>query len=150
MGDVTPLLDSTGTTRQVSVDRISTRDGSAAATNEEVQLVKVGWGAEDDLQSASSTRPVPVREPVLSAPIAHGGVTATGSSQALRTADANRKYIEVANDHATDGVWVRFGAAAAVTGQGGYVPPKSAQIWTWDGEVRVIGTSGTAIGFVAW
>lgn len=153
MGDTTPLLDSTGTTRQVSVDRVSTRDGAAAAANEEAQLVKVGWGAENDLQSGSIARPVPVRDYGFSAAITAAGGASTASfsvSTTLVAANASRSLLLVSNGHATIGVWLTFGAAAALVGRGFYLPPKASAPFDYSGEVRVIPESGTGgpVGYV--
>lgn len=146
MGDTTPLLDSTGTTRQVSVDRVSTRDGAAAAANEEAQLVKVAWGAENDLQSGSVARPVPVRDYGFSAALTGAGGAATASfsaSTTLVSANASRSVLWVSNGHATIGAWLTFAASAAVVGRGVYLPPKASAPFNYSGEVRVIPESGT-------
>jgi len=147
MGDVTPLLDSTGTTRQVAVDRITTRDGGAAATDEEVQLVKVGWGAENDLKSPSLTQPVPVRDYGVSSAIdgAGGGGALASFSASTTVVDANaaRTTLWVSNGHATIGVWLTLAAAAAVVGRGVFLPPRSSMPFSYSGEVRAIPESGT-------
>lgn len=154
MGDTIDLLDAGGTIRPMSVDAISTRDGAAAAANERVQIAKAGWGIEDDLKSTSITNPTPVRDYGVSTAItAAGGGTpldAFTTSTTVVTANANRTVLWVSNGHATIGVWLAFGATAALVGRGIYLPPKSSAPFAFRGEVRVIPESGTGgpIGYV--
>ena len=112
MGDVTPLLDSTGATRQVSVDRLNTRDGAAAAASEEVQLVKLGWGSEDDLKLARPAQGLPVVEDKFQSVLQRSAaLSSSGSSQTGLAANGSRRKVYASNSGAS-GIWVDFGQTA--------------------------------------
>lgn len=114
----------------------------------------LGWGSGASRQVASSTQPLPVAEPTFAtAALNHGTATAAAASSVVVAANATRRYIEIANT-GTDAVFLRFGAAAAVSGSGGYLPPKSVNRWAYSGEVRCIRDAAAAanavLAFVEW
>lgn len=125
---------------------------SDVVSGEHIQRLKVTHGDNNIATLTSALNPLPVREPPLSSAFAQGGVTATTASATLVAARSGRRYVEVANGGA-NGVWVRFGATAAVAGQGSYVPSKSTAAWPFDGEVRIIVETGGAsgpVGYTEW
>lgn len=148
MGDTTPLLDSVGATHPVSVDRITTRDGAAAATSEEVQNVKVGWGPEDTFNSTKAGQGLPVAIDKFTAVLGRSSATtSSGTSQVLLTANSSRKRVYVSNGGAS-GVWLDFGQAA-VAGIGCYLPAKAKDTYETDMSVNVILETGGTGGPVS-
>lgn len=128
--------------------------GSDDQGNVKWPIFVIGWGAGASRQVVSVTQPLPVAEPTFAtAALNHGTATAGSASGQVVAANASRRYIEIANtgDFA---VFLRFGAAAAVSGSGGYLPPKSVNRWAYSGEVRCIretaATSNVVLAFVEW
>lgn len=145
--------DATGATVNWVVDQVGGGD---------ILVVKLDVGADGlstpvttaaplpvAIPSVAPSTPLPVREPIFSAMISEGGITATTASAVLKTATGARLYIEISNA-GTSGVWVHFAASAATDGNGSYLPPKSSNRWAYSGEVRVIVEAGGASGRVAY
>lgn len=149
MGDTTKLFDADGTPRFVSVDLISTRDGASAAASEQVQLVKVGWGAEDDLKSAKPGQGVPVVEDKFTSVLqTSSSLTSSSSSQTGLSANSARRKVYASNGGAS-GIWVNFGTTATA-GNGVYLPSKAKDTYETDMQVTFILESGGTGGPVSF
>src|SRR3954452_19033744 len=123
MPDTVPLLDSTGATNNMSVDALASRDG-VAATTEKVQIVKVGWGAEDTLTSARAGQGLPVMQDKFTAVLARSsGLTSTTATQVGLAANTARRRVFASNGGGS-GIWIDFGTAA-VAGNGVYLPARA-------------------------
>src|SRR3954447_13539701 len=148
MGDTIGLLNKDGAAQSMSVDALSTRDGASAGASEKVQVVKVGWGAEDDLQSTSDTRPMPVRESKFTSVLQRSSaVTSSSTSQTLLASNSSRRKVYVSNQGAS-GIFLDFGTAA-VAGNGVYLPSKAKDTYETDMQVTVILESGGSAGPVS-
>lgn len=99
----------------------------------------------------TSAAPLPVREPVRGAPLAHGTASMTTASGTIVASNSSRRIIEIANPAAVN-LWLRFGAAAAVVGTGVFVPPGAIAYWMTTVEIRGIlaSGSGVSVGYVEW
>lgn len=77
-----------------------------------------------------------------------GTATISGAaSTTLKTASGSGEVTFVSNSSATAGIWVTFGAVAAVVGTGVYIPPKANEPFPWIGEIRMIVETGGATPF---
>lgn len=116
-----------------------------------VQRVKVQFGVDGSGTDASSTNPLPVREPVKGSALGKGGGTSSSSNQLLVNTNASRTCVEIGNGSAS-GLWLGFGTTVAV-GTGTYLPSKASGYWyTTSAIYYIMETSGTTgpVGYTEW
>lgn len=111
--------------------------------------VPISVGASPGTMPVSIAATVATDQVVLGAALSSGTVATLTTTQTLKTATSGRKVIYVSNG-GTVGVWLSFGATAAVVGAGLYLPPGSNEPFPYAGEIRVVSASGAAgpIGYV--
>ena len=111
MSDNTQLNTGTGGD-VISTDDLATLNGGASGTVK-VQRVKVGYGADSDLNDVSSTQPLPT-EMVKKASATLANVSGSSTNVTLLASSASRVGACFFNDSTSD-MYLKFGATASTT-----------------------------------
>ena len=111
MADNTLLNSGTGGDT-IATDDLSTLNGGASGTVK-VQRVKVGYGADSDLNDVSTSQPLPI-EMVKKSSATTANVAGSATSVTILASSASRVGACFYNDSTSD-MYLKFGATASTT-----------------------------------